>query len=230
MDKTIILYKQNDKLIVCRSVDNVFDEKYFDYNNSLDLIGNIVAVFDNDEFTLKNKQIFIIDRSTVSLKYRKDIAEVFFELLGIAAFYITSQSMLALHDNNLESGIVIDCCDNKLYSIPIYDEKIIKTASSQIKFSSVKNIKKIIERRISATIKKCKIDLQDSINENIVFSTTVPKAILDNIDDLSGDIVYGDPINGAKKMIHILNDNNIWITKQKYKEKGSCIIEKKCFS
>lgn len=239
MVKTIILNKQNDKLIFLTNINGKFEEKIFNFNKKLDLVGNIVEIYANDtlsdiekeEISLKNKQVFVIDRSTISLKYRKDMAEVMFNLLDISKFYIASQSMLTLYDNDLSSGIVIDSCDDKLYTVPIFEENLVKNAVSEIKLDKNKNkYDYIINKKIKSTIRKCKINQQNDIKQYIIYSTNLSKELIENIDNFTGEIILGDPINGAKKIISLLNLHNCWITREKYDQNGSYIIEKKCFN
>lgn len=239
MTNTIILNKQNNKLIFSINSNGKFEEKEFDFNKNLDLVGNIIEITSNinlsdderKELCLKNKHVFVVDKSTISLKYRKDIAEVMFELLGISAFYIASQSMLTLYDNDLTSGIVIDSFENKLYAVPIFSENLIKNAVSEIKLGKRKNgINKVIDKKIMSTIRKCRVNQQMEIKENIIYSTCLSKNLIEQIDNFAGDIILGDPINGAKKIITLLDTHNCWITKEKYNKTGLCIIEKKCFN
>lgn len=234
MRDTIILNIQNDKLIFSINSNEKFEEKHFKLNKNLDLMGNIIEILNDKKLSelerkklsLKDKQIFIIDKSTISLKYRKDMAQILFELLDISAFYIASQSILALYDNNITSGLVIDYFDDQLFAIPIFNENIIKNAVSKIMLDEIN--KKNITKKINSTVYKCKVNQQNEIKDNIVYSTSLPKELIENIDDFTGDIILGDPIIGAKKIIPLLNLHNCWVTKEKYKETGSYIVEKKC--
>jgi len=72
--------------------------------------------------------------------------------------------------------------------------------------------------------------LQPDLLENIIYSANIPENILEKIDNLSGDIVMGDPISGAKKIIPWLNESKSWITKETYKQTGQEIIQQKCYN
>lgn len=222
MSKTIIIGKKGDKLLVCADED-----KLVDYNNDLDMMGNIVQTLLGKPDLIKNKQIFIIDKPTISLKYRKDMAHVMFELLGISAFYIATQSMLVLYDNDIVSGIVVDLYDEHLYSVPICEEKLIKKAIKKVKINN-ENIGKIEQKNLLCK-KQCKIREQNDIGDTVVYSTFVVNSCSPTFNNLTKDgMLFGDPISGAKKITKYLDKNKSWITKEKYKETGCTIIGKKC--
>lgn len=241
MGKTIILNKQHDKLIMSVNLNNLdydFEDKEFILNKNLDLIGNVVQILNSDNLSndekkflsLENSNIFVIDDSTISLKYRKDMADVMFKLLNISAFYIASQSLLSLYDNDITSGIIIDSFNDTLYAVPIFNENLIKNAITEIKIDNNEDLNTIIKKKIKSVNKKCKIYQQNFIKNDIIYSTNLPYTVIEEIDDFTGNIILGDPINGAKKIIPILDLHDYWITRDKYNETGSYIIEKKCFN
>lgn len=241
MNNTVILHKQAEKIIFSIGCNGEYDDYEFEINNNLDFMGNIVSVIDSENqslvdketLSLKDKNVFIIDKPSISLQYRKDLAKIMFDLLNISSLYITSQSMLCLHDNDITTGLVVDYCDGKIFTVPIYDENLIKKSISEVKIGNTKKsnlVKDKIEQKIKSTIKKCNVTQQIEIDDNIIFSSILPSDILEEIDGLNGDIIIGDALDGAKKIIPLLNSYNCWVTKEKYNQTGSHIIEKRCFN
>src|SRR5690348_797500 len=109
MSNNIIVYKKLKKIVFSIYTDGAYTDTEYDLILSLDLMGNIVSVLNNNEgISFVNKNIFIIDDNLISFEYRNDIAHVMFELLNISSFYISSQSMLSLHDNDMATGVVIN--------------------------------------------------------------------------------------------------------------------------
>jgi hypothetical protein len=240
MNNSIIIYKQTDKITFSTYDNGAYVDTLFDTQPTLDLMGNIVYILQNQndqngqngQIVLKDKNVFIIDNPLISFKYRNDMACVMFEILNISSFYVASQSMLCLHDNDITSGIVIDYCDDKIYAVPIYEEKIIKNIT-EVKIGNIKNsciLSDKIKNKISIALKGCDSEYQSDIIDNIIYSSSLPDAMLEKIDNFNGDIILGDPINGAKKIIPLLGTYKYWITKEKYKQTGADLIQKKCFN
>jgi len=139
------------------------------------LMGNIVSILnDNENISFVDKNIFIIDDSLISFDYRNDIAHVMFELLNISSFYISSQSMLSLHDNDMTTGVVINYLEkNKIQIVHIHQEKIISVHemnTSKINIDKIKN-------KINNLMKDNEYQLE--IIENIIYGSNMPESILE---------------------------------------------------
>lgn len=225
---TIIIQKYNSKFVFSEYTNGDFDDKYF-VDNKLDIIGNLVNILSDDKYSVKNKNIFIIDQPTISFNDRRVIAEVLFGVLNVSGLYIASQSMLSLYDNDLSSGIIIDIYDNKIYNIPIHNEHILKSKIEEVVIEK-NDYPSVIKKKITNKINKLLHDCDVKITENIVLSTNLDKPIMDTFDDFNANYILGDPISGAKKIIPILDSYNGWITREKYKEIGANIIDKNCYN
>jgi actin-related protein len=209
----IILYTNNKNIYIIFENQDSYTEYRYKLNDKYDFMGNLTSLIINNNLFFSNKNVLIIDQNN-NLRYRKDIGEIMFKLLNVSAFYITSQSLLSLIENDINSGLVIDYYNNNIHMIPIENNNIIKNEIFILENNNsfISNIDKLINQ----------FEYTD-----VIYSTNVPKKIIEKIDNFKGDIILGDPINGAKKFISYL-DNNNWITKEKFNEKGVYIIEKKC--
>ena len=252
-NETLIFNKKNNKTEMSLIKSSLIDSTYYNYNNNIDFIGNILSIVQEHEpeKLFDEKNVMVVDGPVIDKNLRKDTAEVMFELMGCTSLYICSQSILTLYDMEESTVLIVYYYDNKLYSVPIIEERIIDKSIQEIKLGNCKN-KNIISGKIIEKINRSIEELDSTkklydlktksynnsllVNktfgvDDIIFSEYMPNKLFDRNEDIfNNEPIIADPLCGGAKLSVVLNDYNCWITKDKFNENGRNIIDKKCFN